>query len=165
MAKQTNSLAHTKWMCKYHIVIAHIRLSTDCRIQLILCDGNRPGVNQGNVTLGPDVTSVCILITIVGYGAYSENYREFLTTMNKWYSEGLIGNIWAEEGSYAIADGGSTDEHIYGDIAGSWKAPRGKSGKRHTWTRCHKRLHTHHHRCCLHHSARIWGSLHVPLHR
>lgn len=57
----------------------------------------------------------------VGYGAYSENYREFLTVMNKWYSEGLIGNIWAEEGSYAIADGGSTDEHIYGDIAGSWK--------------------------------------------
>lgn len=57
----------------------------------------------------------------VGYGPYSENYREFLTTMNKWYSEGLIGNIWAEEGSFAIADGGSTDEHIYGDIAGSWK--------------------------------------------
>lgn len=55
----------------------------------------------------------------VGYGEYSDNYKEFLTTMNKWYSEGLIANVYDE--AYKPVDGAITDENIYGDIAGSWK--------------------------------------------
>lgn len=55
----------------------------------------------------------------IAYGEYGEKYKEFLTTMNKWYSEGLIDNIYDE--NYQLVDGSVTDENIYGDIAGSWK--------------------------------------------
>lgn len=55
----------------------------------------------------------------VGYGEYSEKYKDFLTTMNKWYSEGLIDDVYDDD--YNLIPGGTTDEHIYGDIAGSWK--------------------------------------------
>lgn len=55
----------------------------------------------------------------VAYGEYTEKYKEFLTTMNKWYSEGLIDDIYDE--NYNLVGSDVTDEHIYGDIAGSWK--------------------------------------------
>ena len=55
----------------------------------------------------------------IGYGEYTEKYKEFLTTMNKWYSEGLIDDIYDE--NYNLVGSDVTDEHIYGDIAGSWK--------------------------------------------
>ena len=54
----------------------------------------------------------------VGFGEYSQNYKEFLETMNKWYSEGLIKDIWAEDGSLAPAE--VKDAAIYADLAGSW---------------------------------------------
>ena len=36
MAKKANSLAHTKWMCKYHIVLAMIFLITHHCINTIM---------------------------------------------------------------------------------------------------------------------------------
>ncbi len=54
----------------------------------------------------------------VGYGQYTENYKAFLETMNKWYAEGLIQNVFADE-TGAPAD--SSDPNIYADLAGSWK--------------------------------------------
>ena len=54
----------------------------------------------------------------VGFGEYSQNYKAFLETMNKWYSEGLIKDIWDENGSLASAD--VKDAAIYADLAGSW---------------------------------------------
>ena len=54
----------------------------------------------------------------VGFGEYSQNYKAFLETMNKWYSEGLIKDIWAEDGSLAPAE--VKDAAIYADLAGSW---------------------------------------------
>ena len=54
----------------------------------------------------------------VGFGEYSQNYKEFLETMNKWYSEGLIKDIWTEDGSLAPAE--VKDAAIYADLAGSW---------------------------------------------
>jgi putative aldouronate transport system substrate-binding protein len=38
--------------------------------------------------------------------------------MNKWYSEGLIKDIWLEDGSIASAN--EKDADIYADLAGSW---------------------------------------------
>lgn len=55
----------------------------------------------------------------VGYGQYSEGYKAFLETMNKWYAEGLIVNAFADDGS--PVDAAVTDENIYADLAGSWK--------------------------------------------
>lgn len=55
----------------------------------------------------------------IAYGEYTDKYKEFLTVMNKWYSEGLIDNIRDE--NYQLVSGSVTDENIYGDIAGSWK--------------------------------------------
>ena len=55
----------------------------------------------------------------IGYGEYTEKYKDFLTTMNKWYSEGLIDDVYDDD--YNLIGGDKTDEHIYGDIAGSWK--------------------------------------------
>ncbi len=54
----------------------------------------------------------------VGFGEYTQNYKEFLETMNKWYSEGLIKDIWTEDGSIAPAE--VKDAAIYADLAGSW---------------------------------------------
>lgn len=54
----------------------------------------------------------------VGYGQYSPNFKAYLETMNKWYAEGLIQNIFADE-TGAPAD--SADPNIYADLAGSWK--------------------------------------------
>lgn len=66
-------------------------------------------------------TGVCIdpATNKVQYGEYTEKYKEFLTTMNKWYSEGLIANAYDE--SYNLVGSDVTDANIYGDIAGSWK--------------------------------------------
>lgn len=54
----------------------------------------------------------------VGYGQYSPNFKEYLETMNKWYAEGLIQNIFKDD-TGAPAD--SADPNIYADLAGSWK--------------------------------------------
>ena len=55
----------------------------------------------------------------VGYGEYTQNYKAFLETMNKWYAEGLIKNIYDENGNSVGSDVG--DQDIYADLAGSWK--------------------------------------------
>lgn len=55
----------------------------------------------------------------VAYGEATPEYKEYLETMNKWYSEGLIANIFDETGN--AVPGSVTDENIYADIAGSWK--------------------------------------------
>ncbi len=54
----------------------------------------------------------------VGYGQYTQNYKAYLETMNKWYAEGLIQNVFKDE-TGAPAD--SSDPNIYADLAGSWK--------------------------------------------
>ena len=54
----------------------------------------------------------------VGFGEYSQGYKEYLETMNKWYSEGLIKDIWLDDGSIATAT--EKDADIYADLAGSW---------------------------------------------
>ena len=54
----------------------------------------------------------------VGFGEYTQNYKEYLETMNKWYSEGLVKDIWTEEGGLAGAD--AKDANIIADLAGSW---------------------------------------------
>ena len=54
----------------------------------------------------------------VAFGEYTQNYKSYLETMNKWYSEGLIKDIWNEDGSIANAD--VKDAAIYADLAGSW---------------------------------------------
>jgi len=53
----------------------------------------------------------------IGYGEYTQNYKEYLETMAKWYAEGLIDNVYNEDGS--ITD--TADDNIYADLAGSWK--------------------------------------------
>lgn len=54
----------------------------------------------------------------VGYGQYTENYKAYLETMAKWYAEGLIQNIYADDAGTLAA---SADPNIYADLAGSWK--------------------------------------------
>lgn len=54
----------------------------------------------------------------VGYGQYTQNYKAYLETMNKWYAEGLIQNVFKDE-TGAAAD--TSDPNIYADLAGSWK--------------------------------------------
>ncbi len=54
----------------------------------------------------------------VGYGPYTQNYKAYLETMNKWYAEGLIQNVFKDE-TGAPTDSG--DPNIYADLAGSWK--------------------------------------------
>ncbi len=57
----------------------------------------------------------------VGYGEYSENYKKYLETMSKWYAEGLIKNVFADEtGAPVGSDVG--DQNIYADLSGSMKA-------------------------------------------
>lgn len=66
---------------------------------------------QNGVYIDPDTGKV-------GYGQYSEKYKAYLETMNKWYAEGLIQNVFKDE-TGAPAD--SSDPNIYADLAGSWK--------------------------------------------
>lgn len=54
----------------------------------------------------------------VGYGEYSEGYKAYLETMQKWYAEGLIQNVFKDE-TGAPTD--SADPNIFADLAGSWK--------------------------------------------
>ena len=54
----------------------------------------------------------------VGYGQYSQEYKAYLETMAKWYAEGLIQNIYADEAGTLAA---SADPNIYADLAGAWK--------------------------------------------
>ncbi|MBQ4580373.1 MAG: hypothetical protein IJA83_06900 [Clostridia bacterium] len=56
----------------------------------------------------------------VGYGEYSDGYKAWLETMNKWYSEGLMQNVFVDE-TGAITDGATVDENLYADLIGSWK--------------------------------------------
>ncbi len=56
---------------------------------------------------------------VVQYGAATENYKSFLEEMNKWHSEGLLGNCFDETGGWAKSK--LTDEDIVADIAGAWK--------------------------------------------
>ncbi len=54
----------------------------------------------------------------VAYGQYGEKYKAYLETMSKWYAEGLIQNLYADETG---APAESADPNIYADLAGSWK--------------------------------------------
>lgn len=54
----------------------------------------------------------------VAYGQYGEKYKAYLETMSKWYAEGLIQNVFADETG---APTESADPNIYADLAGSWK--------------------------------------------
>ncbi len=54
----------------------------------------------------------------VAYGQYGEKYKAYLETMAKWYAEGLIQNVFADETGAPAA---SSDPNIYADLAGSWK--------------------------------------------
>lgn len=56
----------------------------------------------------------------VAYGEYSEGYKAWLETMNKWYSEGLLQNVFADE-TGALTAGATVDENLYADLIGSWK--------------------------------------------
>ena len=55
----------------------------------------------------------------VGIGEYTQNYKAFLETMNKWYAEGLVKDIWKDDGT--LAGDEEKDANIYADLAGSWK--------------------------------------------
>jgi len=54
----------------------------------------------------------------VAYGQYGEKYKAYLETMNKWYAEGLLCNVFADETGAPTA---TADNNIYADLAGSWK--------------------------------------------
>ena len=56
----------------------------------------------------------------VGYGEYTQNYKEYLEVMNRWYEQGLIKNIYNEDGSLVGSD--VVDQDIYADLCGSMKA-------------------------------------------
>ena len=51
---------------------------------------------------------------VVGYGPIEEGYRQFLTTLSKWYAEGLI------DPDFAATDGNSYDAKITGDRSGAY---------------------------------------------
>lgn len=68
----------------------------------------------------------------VDYGARTQNYKAYLEEMNKWYSEGLIGNLYNEDGTQVkSSDPGGSDESIIADLVGSWK---GLSNNNTKWT-------------------------------
>ena len=54
----------------------------------------------------------------VAYGQYGEKYKAYLETMAKWYAEGLLCNVFADETGAPAA---SADPNLYADLAGSWK--------------------------------------------
>lgn len=66
----------------------------------------------------------------VEYGARTQKYKAYLEEMNKWYSEGLIGNVYTETGEWVTYADGS-DTTIIADLAGSWK---GLANADKTWT-------------------------------
>lgn len=54
----------------------------------------------------------------IGYGEYSDGYKAWLETMNQWYSEGLLKNVFSDElGNLAV----TADENIYADLSGAFK--------------------------------------------
>ena len=68
----------------------------------------------------------------VDYGARTQNYKAYLEEMNKWYSEGLIGNLYTEDGKQVkSSDPGGSDESIIADLVGSWKGLANNNTK---WT-------------------------------
>lgn len=52
----------------------------------------------------------------VAFGPIEPEYREYLETMNKWYTEGLVTD------NSITSDGSLTDANIVADLVGSWKA-------------------------------------------
>lgn len=67
---------------------------------------------SSNIYIDPDTGKV-------NHGAVTQQYKNYLEEMNKWYSEGLIVNVFDESGNHVKAT--VADENIAGDIAGSWK--------------------------------------------
>ena len=67
----------------------------------------------------------------VEYGARSQAYKAYLEEMNKWYSEGLIGNVYAGDtvNNVKDKDPGGSNENIAADLAGSWKGLSNAAGK------------------------------------
>ncbi|GAA3410272.1 extracellular solute-binding protein [Paenibacillus hodogayensis] len=62
----------------------------------------------------------------VKYGPIEPQYKEFLTTMNKWYKEGLI------DRDYATTDGKLKDAKVTGSQVGSFSAYAGSGIGRYT---------------------------------
>ena len=67
---------------------------------------------SSNIYIDPDTGKV-------NHGATTQQYKNYLEEMNKWHSEGLIVNVFDEEGNHVKSS--VADENIAGDIAGSWK--------------------------------------------
>ncbi len=60
----------------------------------------------------------------VDYGYRSEKYKSYLETMNKWYSEGLLGEVWDSDGNSL---GSQYKQTIVADLTGAW------SGSSNNW--------------------------------
>lgn len=55
----------------------------------------------------------------VEFGPRTQKYKEYLTEMNKWFTEDLMFHVYGDDGkSTNISDG---DSNVTGGIAGSWK--------------------------------------------
>lgn len=55
----------------------------------------------------------------VAYGEYTENYKDYLEIMAKWYDEGLVQYAYTEDGALVASE--EVDKHVYADLSGSWK--------------------------------------------
>ena len=55
----------------------------------------------------------------VVYGFITQNYKEYLTELSKWYKEGLIYNMFEEVSIEAM------QKEVTGNTAGAWKASAG----------------------------------------
>jgi putative aldouronate transport system substrate-binding protein len=65
----------------------------------------------GGIYIDPDTGKV-------EHGARTQKYKEYLTKMNEWYTDGLMDLVFDEKGN-AVSKGG--DDLVTGDLAGSWK--------------------------------------------
>ena len=67
----------------------------------------------------------------VEYGARTQAYKAYLEEMHKWYSEGLVTNIYDGDtvNNKKDKDPGGSNENIGADLAGSWKGLSNANGK------------------------------------
>ncbi|MBO5337172.1 MAG: hypothetical protein J6A94_08620 [Lachnospiraceae bacterium] len=100
-------------------------------------DGSADGLRLFEAAFGMDQAAYIDPATgKVEYGARSQAYKAFLEEMNKWYSEGLIVNVYAKDDSGNLTvntvkdkDPGGSNENIGADLAGSWKGLSNANGK------------------------------------
>ncbi len=58
--------------------------------------------------------------TTVEYGPRTQEFKEFLEEMNKWYNEGLLGGLVDEEGNPGFS-GNAMEDAITGNLVGAFK--------------------------------------------